>query len=227
MKIFELMKPIDNEKDITDVYSSATGGVNNYSDEKLENVLQFIEKHCTEALLAFKRANLFLYRGIGYDTRQPAIFLAITPKFRPPSGQTYNKQYLFDMILSSQGFMSLRTNSICTSSVLMNALDWGNPYFIFPLNGFSFTWSKFIEDVGGSPFLSAALDDIEGNIDPKIGPSIKQSKNFINRMKYKNNDFSGALKSGHEISIHGQYVAIQTIDHSITQQIGTYFGIDL
>jgi hypothetical protein len=233
MRLFEIIKPIDNKRDIIDVYSPDIGGINNYSSEKIENVLEFIENHCSEFCSAVRRSNNFLYRAIPQG-KAPQIFIATSPKHRIPQGQGLQHQQIFDKILSSAGFLSLRTNSICTTTDLSFVKDWGTPYFIFPLNGFSFTWSNFIRDVGGSTILSSTLKKLfpkyyifpeanrpdinTGNL-PK--PSVAK---FVKDMQYKNDDLSQALKSNHEISIHGQYVAI-VFNFEYGKQIQKHFGI--
>jgi hypothetical protein len=208
MRLFELINPIDIEK--VDDSEAGVGHIEQYDADKIKDVLDFISTHCSDAIKVFQQTGFFLYRGINSAGK---IFIATTPINRRPQGQTPATQKILDNIFKLVGFKSLRSTSISVTPTIWTARQWGSPYYIFPLNSFSYTWSEKVKDIGGDYELHQALlnfapsgDNYENRAILKL--SYENATEFIDQWKFHNNYIEAALIRNQEISIHGQYVAI-------------------
>jgi hypothetical protein len=197
MKIDEVVLPSKQKE--WDDYGNRYGGMKDISSEKIEEIFSFIDVHCSDFLKA-KAPGKFLYRGIHTDKD---FFLGSSPTDRKSMGQGVIKQKVLDTFLTRSGFTSLRSNSICTTPSRQRAAGWDTPYYIFPINGFSFAWSPKIDDIGGDYDLYTWLKTY-------VGKAItgKDLELFEAIWQYSQTDLSGAMLSGHEITIHGNYVAV-------------------
>jgi hypothetical protein len=173
------------------------------SDEKLYELCSTLKEQCSEFLDEMKQAKRFLYRGISSDK---PYFEANSPPYRNPQGQSIQYQNLLDICLKMNGFGALRSNSICCTSDLKHATAFANSYLIFPKNGYEFTWSPIIEDIGGSDKLYDILTFLYRKNSESV--EFKPSQLMIKECRFKNRDMTSALKSENEISIHGKYIAI-------------------
>lgn len=173
-----------------------------------------IEESCSEFVSEMKIASMFLYRGV-QGSNQP-IFTNITPWNRKPIGQTKPQQKTLDKILKLGGFKSLRSNSICCSSTESEIRKFGVPYLIFPRNGYAFTWSSKIADIGSDGNFAKLIWNM-------YEPSYKSATSIINSFGFKNNNMAAALESGNEITIHGEYMAISIYYRDI---VSNYFKIE-
>jgi hypothetical protein len=174
-----------------------------------------------------QKADTFLYRGVDRSIEAKPIFVANSPEDRKPIGQTQREQYILDMLLSLEGFEALRSNSVCCSSTQAEIIRFGTPYIIFPINGFSFTWSSVINDIGSNWDLRMELGEWDKDYTQAIrNNEIKISDcgitEFVKNCGFKNSDMRNALRSGNEISIHGRYFAISCYYRDIVSE---YFGI--
>lgn len=98
-----------------------------------------IEKQCSQFVSEMKKAKKPLFRGMNSD----ADVLYGKPHVnRKPTDTNPTIQRKIDDILKAAGFKALRANSIFTTSAVGQAEEYGTIYFIFPKNGYSFTWSS-------------------------------------------------------------------------------------
>lgn len=165
---------------------------------KLNQLGEFIKTNCSEYLFELKSSvknNLF--RGMGLKNESPPIFLGQSRNDRRPKDSDYSMQTVIDDRLQKLGYTALRRNSIFCTTNMNTASGYGNIYVIFPLNGFSFTWSENIEDL----FYSVNLDSEQ--------IAELNDKEFDNYFDFNGVDFVDALNSGNEIMIHGKYVAVR------------------
>lgn len=197
MRLNELMTNPEDFVPITNTPKQRKyGEIKNYSDEEIENVLNFIDKHCSKFIISMKNSGKYLYRGIDHYNLK-SIFHGITPTQRDPIGMSYRIQDTLDNILLKGGFQARRKNSICCTSDRVDVGRFGDAFFIFPINGFNYTWSTKINDFGSDVGLHI---EIHNN---------SNFKKFINDFKVQNNTrLPAALLSGHEIMINGQYIAL-------------------
>lgn len=183
------------------------------SEKDVINACRKISIQCSEFISEMKKTQSFLYRGVDYSIDAQPIFIANSPKDRKPTGQTQREQYILDMMLALEGFEALRSNSVSCSSVLSEIMRFGRPYMIFPINGFAFTWSEIINDIGSDGDLNMELGECDKDYTFDIRENKKKITDcgiseFIKNCKFQNGNMQAALQSGNEISVHGRYFAI-------------------
>ncbi len=175
----------------------------NHEDEILQ-LLKDLRTTGSSAIESMKKVDALLYRGVSNEhVCTLPFFTAESPNNRLPLGQTLTSQQKLDEILKLNNFKALRTNSICCIADFEYIRSFGTPYIIFPHNGFDFTWSRKISDIGSNNWLRSTLTTSKYKI-----INYKNAKEFNKFFKFENTDLAGALDSMHEISIHGKYTAI-------------------
>lgn len=179
-----------------------------------------IEVNCSDALSEMRKAQRALYRG--FHTSSSDAFHGRSRDNRI----TYSSEAVvnhFNQACAAAGFKTNRTNSISCTSNPHNAGGFGDLFYLFPLNGFHFLWSKQIDDFG-SVFMEAGTPeelDAMYNID-------EREETWVDAFQYHTDNFVGALESGHEISIHGEYYAIKVETPIFGKEVTTlarYLGI--
>lgn len=98
-----------------------------------------IEKECSQFVSEMKKAKRLLFRGI--DAKHD-VFYGKPHVNRIPTDTNSGIQRKIDKLLLIAGFKALRSNSIFATSSVGQAEEYGEPFFIFPKNGYSFTWSS-------------------------------------------------------------------------------------
>lgn len=145
--------------------------------------IQKLETECSEFLAVMRKTKLPLYRGV-YTSKDTFYGVPRTNRSTKDSSPTF--QIAFDGILKSKGFTALRSNSIFCTSNLEQASGYGDVFLIFPVNGFTFTWSQTRDDV------AIDYDDLHQFL-PKKASSNSVKKAFIKKIneygatKYKKN----------------------------------------
>ncbi len=209
MKLFELFQDFNDEpgneeprphpRDIRDVYTP-------------EYIASYIKENCSEYLSVTLQANKFLYRGV--TTTSTPVFVGRPRDKRTPTGQSESQQAILDMLLKASGFKALRSNSISCISDENVSEAFGIPYLIFPVNGFDYTWSKWINDIGSSSALVRVLTRYRR----KDQVDYEDVDAFLRDTGFRNNDLEGALFHDHEVSIAGKYIAVKA-HHSIAEKV--------
>lgn len=137
-------------------------------------VCKFIEEHCSEFLASVNAAHRFLYRGIKTYESPSEIFLGRSRNDRHPRDTDADIQLIADEYLTLRGFKALRSNSIFCAGEEQNALTYGDPYIIFPINGFDYTWS---------------LEHVDWVISPRfLSPNYSVLRNIFNDIYYSTRD---------------------------------------
>lgn len=108
---------------------------------------------------------------------------------------------LFNEHFYNAGINANRSNSISTTSTAGAANSFGELFYIFPINGFKFSWSPLVFDFGG---MFGEYIDAEDFLDAYPGEG-----SLVDEFSYTDRYFDAALKSGNEINILGKYVAIE------------------
>lgn len=166
-----------------------------YVDVLPPDVIKFVKEHCSDFLKDAKQAGEFLYHGD--STKSENIFLAKTKEGRRTLNTRSDLQVNFDDAARRQGFTALRSNSLFCVSDKIFAGTYGKVYMVFPLNGFSYTWSPKISDFYNKFY---GIYNRPVNVD---------WDKFIVDNSYTNTDMVTALKSiEKEILINGQFVAM-------------------
>jgi hypothetical protein len=99
---------------------------------------------CSESIIAMKEAKGFLYRGLNANAD---IFIGRPRENRKAKDTSAPLHREMDKLFSAAGFTALRSNSIFCSGDINTADTYGDLYIIFPINGFSFTWSPIVDDL--------------------------------------------------------------------------------
>jgi hypothetical protein len=115
---------------------------------------RLIMPNCTDILDVYKDTNQYLYRGMKLN---PDFFRAMSRADREPRDSGKYMSDMFNKLLAANGMTALRNNSIFATSDMKHSEAFGQPYIIFPINGFDFTytnqsdivldsWAKLIPD---------------------------------------------------------------------------------
>jgi hypothetical protein len=195
-----------------------------FSEDDINDILPILKKSCNEYILSARQSGRFLYRGI--DTERP-IMLIDPPPNRMPQGQSLTEQAMLDRILKMTGFTALRSNSRSCTTNPSDALEFGNLYLIFPMDGFSYTWSSRIADVGSNRLLAKRLHDWcpPKNSFSKSGstPTQDEAERFIEEFEFHKDNLPRAMDIGNEIIVKGRYYAISRY---YIDEISTYLDIE-
>jgi len=176
-----------------------------YSGLPLEEAKEILRTRCQKGLHAMKLADRLLYRGVRH---REDIFVGSSPHDRDPRNTDKGTQYEVDKLLDRSGFSTLRSNSIFCTGRRTAAAYYGPTYAIFPYDGFKFLWSKRIVDLFDSPIASGAT--YYGLIPKPLKSLDKMSPaEFVKHYGFTNKNLPSAIQSGHEILIHGDYLAIK------------------
>ena len=168
---------------------------------KISGVIDFIRTNCSDFLKTAVQTKKFLYRGIKNEKRE--IFMGYPRENRPSIEGEYktSQAKIADSYLQAAGFKALRSNSIFCNSGAFNAGGWGDVYLIFPVNGFSFGYSKIHTCCTASdytfPFQQFDDDDFKG-----------QAEFFVRKNDMINTDLKWAMNMGQDVWIHGPYIAM-------------------
>jgi hypothetical protein len=110
---------------------------------KLFKALKFIDSHCSEFLSSMKKSRKILYHGFRTEdiSSLNGIFIGKPWHKRIPKDSDLKLQQTLDFIMNNEGFSALRGNSIFCTSKQNKASDFGHVFLIFPLNGFSYSYS--------------------------------------------------------------------------------------
>jgi hypothetical protein len=169
----------------------------------LSQVMRKLQANCGQFLRDAKYAGRLLFRGkAGSRSLNTPSFVGDSIPDRRPTDLNKVIHDNLNRVMLGMGYTATRGNSIMCTSDLEMAREYGSPYLIFPLNGFSFTWSTKTKDLYTDYFMNRTTWE----------DSIKyfdSEEDFIkNELKLKQTDFISALKSGHEIYIKGRYYAL-------------------
>jgi len=167
-------------------------------DINWNKIKKIIKDNCSEILEIYSQTGSMLYHGERGDEGD-SYFVSDKIKNRVPKDTLPQIQTIVDKHLSDAGFTALRSNSLFCSPNPGAANAYGKLFQVFPLNGFSYTWSckihDFYEDFDTYPFTIKTLGECD-------------SEGFIKTYGYKNNDLKDALNSRNEILIHGKCLLI-------------------
>lgn len=103
---------------------------------------RFIETNCGQYLKEVKETKKFLYRGTTDFNDRTIYFMGNPRKNRRSRDTGENVQDAVDILMKLSGMSALRSNSIFCTSDYSTAHVYGDGYIIFPIDGFSFSWSK-------------------------------------------------------------------------------------
>lgn len=162
-----------------------------------------ISAKCSEALAEMRRTGECLYRGIQNPSSR--AFHGMSRTNRLPMMNNITFVHEFNAELRKMGIVANRINSISTTINRSIASDFGDAlFYIFPINGFKFMWAEHVNDFG--LFFSKY--------------NVKPTKQMLEALGFSGSNFAAALQSGNEISIHGEYYAIEEDNNALKKYLG-------
>lgn len=169
------------------------------NDEQL--LMHRIENECSDFVSVMK-SHGFLYHGFKgikkYDYNSPLQFTAASIKNRTPKDTPTWAQIKIDKMLRKAGFEAIRGNSLFCTANVFTASYYGVPYFIFPVNGFKYTYCNMRDLYAAMPALYLKFENPNYNYEL-----------FIKDYQFKNTELETALDNNREIYIHGKYIALE------------------
>lgn len=225
------------------IKSGSIQGLPYKRSKDITKYITWIKKNCSDFLTQSHGSPL--YRGVHRNQLQHLvvnksdIFLGNSEKNRLPKNSDAAAQLAIDAHLKAAGFKALRSNSIFCTGNSRETAGYGNMYYIFPLNGFTFTWNDKITDLyidwpigpeevaeyqKDKESYSANLSLYGKNKKEKLDNIFsKPNKEFAIKYGFKKDDLYSAITSFREIYIHGKYLAIDA-DLMSRQLYFEYFG---
>jgi hypothetical protein len=100
---------------------------------------RLIVPNCSDIIGVYRNAEEFLFRGM---KDKPDFFREMSRNDRKPKDSSKDISTMFDKMLAANGMTALRGNSIFAISDRGHTTDFGDPYIIFPVNGFDFTYTN-------------------------------------------------------------------------------------
>jgi hypothetical protein len=169
----------------------------------MQDLIAFMEKHCTKILDIYRKESRYLYHGNHRPTAR--VIMGRSREDRAPKDTPQFIQDRFDRTLKKAGFTALRANSIFCTSDKRYAASYGQLFVIFPIDGFTYSWSAKAYD------FYTAFAMYEGP-DSEFYQDLKtlSPMDFVKKYEYKNNiGLEKALENRHEVCISGSYIAIE------------------
>ena len=158
---------------------------------------KLIVPNCSLSVESCRIAEKLMYRG--FNSSQPVV-RGMSHRNRVPLDSDEELSARFDMFLKKLGFTALRSNSIFVTSNFITAKYFGTPYIIFPINGYDYTYTAYM-DLTFNPESKVTLgNDWMTNDDLAV---------FRDEFKPQNKQIAHAIENGLEICIHGQYYALK------------------
>lgn len=153
--------------------------------------IKFIKEKCSDVILAYQDTNKLLYRGFNQYIEKD-VFIEKSPANRASIDSNSLATEIFDYSLIQHNIKALRTNSIFTTSKSFDA--------------------KFYTRI------STGETDIFV-IFPINGFDFSWNKKSSDLIQPNNTDLYKGIMSGHEVCIHGSYVAIRKSKIELINQI--------
>lgn len=188
-----------------DIGSLKSGEVCDINTKSFNKLSQWIKEYCSEYLIIVKEeGGDLLFRG--FQGMIEDIFIGKSREDRRPiaNWDIDNIEYAkrCDQLLTIAGFKATRGNSIfCTSNIRI-AQRWGTAYVIFPINGFSFGYSRLYTNTTCMEYLYPSEEKVKKNPE-------ECANWFVKENEITNNNLKWALEQGQDVWINCSYIAIK------------------
>lgn len=115
------------------------------NDPAVHKFLDEVEQNCSDIINVLHKTGMFLWRGV---VNAPKDFYKTKPRTdRAPLNTPQVIHLAVDQWMAENGFEARRSNSVFVSSSITVADNYGQSFFIFPANGFSYTWFEASHDL--------------------------------------------------------------------------------
>lgn len=186
------------------------GKIIDQSSSTVDEAIEKIKINCSDFLSMRAKSKRFLYRGMKQVPSD--IFISQSKDVRSSTvdGASSAKwAKLCDFYLKNVGFTALRGNSTFCSSILSEADIWGDQYFAFPLNGFSFGYSLGMSGFAATMYKYPGKPDEPFIPDNYSKEEIEQlSLQFIKMNRITNQNLELGMKKDRDIWIRGRFIFV-------------------
>lgn len=165
-----------------------------------------VRAECSDAIGAMLSSNKFLYRA--FDNYPSDVFVAKTRDDRRPLGTDPLVFELANRAFLAAGFKATRQNTMSCTSNKQATEQFGDTFFILPVNGFAFHWSPLVYDFGTK--FGLMMD--QSTAKRLVKKYKDHPEDFVEDFGFKDSDFTDALLKGYELSISGKYYAFSAED---------------
>lgn len=204
---------------------------NSAIDDAIPILREFLEKNCSQILKEYRQVGIPLYRGMRAIS---PIFIGNPRTDRLSQGLPQDVHKLLIKCFQLVGFKATREKTISCISNLKESLLFVSSridkvYVIFPLNGFSYTWSTQHSDIGMLGFEPSKIKfiyqyedelGIKANNQEEKAEQVKIAQLVIDELGFTDKNLNQALISGHEVAIAGKYIAIQKQIYDTKMNLG-------
>lgn len=122
----------------------APGQKRNLQIQNFDSVWEkLVLPNCTDILDVYLSTGKIFYRGMMNMTR--LIYRGSSRTDRRPRDSNQILSELFELSLKKLGMTALRSNSTFVVGNMESSEAFGQPYVIFPINGFAYTWTTQID----------------------------------------------------------------------------------
>lgn len=175
-----------------------------------EECWEAIEKECSDIVSFYREHKKVFYRG----TRRGELFFKGVPREdRKPLDTPQVVHDALEGWLKEHGFAARRSNSLFITSDVSVTHHYGQPFVIFPKNGFQYTWFEKSRDLFDelNLFMKTELrqmDNIKNDhVAVKFPPHVNE---FMERVQPRNDSLVTPLMRQLEVMITGtEYCAVK------------------
>lgn len=211
-----------------DINKLKQGKIIDYGSSDISEAIDKIKLNCSDFLKIREKSKRFLYRGMN---SVPDIFISQSRDSRSaidgPTSSRYKR--LADFYMKNMGITALRGNSTFCNSKLRDSENYGKIFFMFPINGFSFTYSKKLTGSSAEAYEYPTPDS--GERAPLIPEDLTPlqlnilSRQFIYDNQIKTNNLAWPLVNGYDVWIRGRFIAVnfQKYQHEIYSEFNNSF----
>lgn len=115
------------------------------NDPMVAKFLDEVERNCSDIIAVIQSCDTFLWRGV---VNPPKPFYKTQPRTnRAPLNTPQVIHQAVDNWMVEHGYEARRSNSVFVSSSITVADNYGQSFFIFPANGFKYTWFEASHDL--------------------------------------------------------------------------------
>ena len=164
------------------------------SNLKVDQLVDYINKHCGFYVKEMQKANQLLYRGAkSNESKDRYAFIGNSRANRRPRDSNAVAAKEFDKILTKLGFEALRKNSIFTTSNISGTLQYGTRYIIFPLDSAKFTYTDHRDVVlntgSEQKWFTFSFKDkkLEAHIMKTLSEILVEAENYTRKLQSSDN----------------------------------------
>lgn len=170
------------------------GEIQTQEPDQLEILLR---RDCSEYISLLEVTSAHLYRGID---GKPDLFKGYPRDNRDNLHTSPVHTNIINQLLKIAGMEANRNNSLFVTSDLDDAGSYGELYYIFPINGFKYTWTSAYDLIGSQ--ILRKVRQSESNWKDKTEELLK----ILHPMNTK---IEAAIEAGNEILLLGSYYALR------------------